>query len=106
VNANVETSAETEVVAIAAETAGIAALRRGDLEVAINALERAVERWQEGGSSSWLARALSIRAEMLAATGDRARAAASRGRARAVADEIGMPRRDRPTIERPLRGFD
>lgn len=95
----------SEVAAISAETAGIRAFRRGALDEAIDALDRAVASWQVSGSSSWLARAFAIRAEVLGAAGDRARAAASRGRAHAVADEIGMPKKDRSTIDRPIGGI-
>ena len=94
--------AETEVAAVAAETAGVAALLRGDQRLATDALDVAVERWQAFGSMSWLARALSLRAAALRVTGDRARAAASMGRARAAMDAAGVPARSRAAIERPL----
>jgi class 3 adenylate cyclase len=94
--------AEAEVAAVAAETAGVAALLRDDPLTAAEALDIAVERWQRFGSTSWLARALSLRAIALREMGDRARAAASIGRARATMDEVGMPSRNRVTIERPL----
>jgi class 3 adenylate cyclase/tetratricopeptide (TPR) repeat protein len=96
------TIAEAEVAAVAAETAGIAALLRDDPRTAAEALDAAVERWQRFGSTSWLARALSLRATALRATGDRARAAASMARARATMDEVGMPTRGREALERPL----
>jgi len=95
-------AAEGETGAVCDETAAIVALRRGDRTRAIEALDRAIERWQAFGSTAWLARALAMRADVLRTTGDRARAAASGGRARAVADQIHMPARDRASIERPL----
>ena len=94
--------AEAEVAAVAAETAGVAALLRDDVHTATEALDVAVERWQRFGSTSWLARALSLRAGALRRSGDRARAAASMGRARATMDEVGVPAKARVTIERPL----
>ena len=94
--------AEAEVAAVAAETAGVAALLRDDVHTATEALEVAVERWQRFGSTSWLARALSLRASALRRSGDRARAAAAMGRARATMDEVGMPAKARVSIERPL----
>jgi hypothetical protein len=93
---------EAEVAAVIAETAGVAAVLRDDPHTAVEALDVAVERWQAFGSSSWLARALSLRAAALRATGDRARAAASMGRARATMDEVGTPARGREPIEHPL----
>jgi class 3 adenylate cyclase/predicted ATPase len=93
---------EDEVAAVAAETEGIAALLRDDPRVAIEALDAAVERWGNFGATAWLGRALSLRAGALRATGDRARAAASLGRARATMDEIRMPARSRAAVERPL----
>ncbi len=95
-------TAEAEVAAVAAETAGVAALVRDDPGNAAEALDVAVERWQRFGSTSWLARALSLRATALRSMGDRARAAASMGRARATMDEVGMPARGRATVELPL----
>ena len=94
--------AEAEVAAAAAETAGIAALLRGDPRKAVEAMDAAVERWERFGATSWLARALSMRAAALRATGDRARAAASMGRARATMDDVGMPARCRAPVEHPL----
>ncbi len=93
---------EAEVAAVVAETAGIAALLRDDFRMAVDALDVAVERWTAFGSTVWLARALSLRATALRATGDRARAAASVGRARATMDEVKIPARNRPWVERPL----
>jgi hypothetical protein len=100
--ANASSSPEAELAAVAAETVGVTAFRRGDPVGAADALDRAVELWQRFGSSAWLARALALRAEALRASGDRARAAASMGRARAVAAEIGMPKPDRAALEQPL----
>jgi tetratricopeptide (TPR) repeat protein len=94
--------AEAEIAAVAAETAGAAALVRGDPRDAVTALDLAIERWQAFGSTSWLARASALRAEALRASGDRARAAASLGRARTIADAVGMPKAERPSIEHPL----
>jgi class 3 adenylate cyclase len=93
---------EAEVAAVVAETAGVAALLHNDPRAAVVALDAAVERWERFGSTSWLARALSLRATALRATGDRAPAAASMGRARATMDAVGMPTRNRECIERPL----
>ena len=95
---------EAELAAVLAETTGVAALRRGEIGDALDAFDTAVERWRAFGSTSWLARASALRAEALRASGDRARAAASSGRARATADRIGMPKAERATIERPLPG--
>lgn len=97
-----DASADAEVAAVRDETAGIVAMVRGDRPAGIDALDRAIERWSALGSTSWLARALAMRADALAVVGDRARAAASRGRAKAVADRIGMPARERASIEHPL----
>ena len=94
--------AEAEVAAVVAETAGVAALLRDDPRTAVVAFDAAVERWERFGSTSWLARALSLRASALRATGDRAPAAASMGRARATMDAVGMPARNRESIERSL----
>ncbi|MGZ4595080.1 MAG: hypothetical protein ACXV3C_14565, partial [Actinomycetes bacterium] len=94
--------AEAEVAAVVAETAGVAALLRDDPRTAVVAFDAAVERWARFGSTSWLARALSLRASALRATGDRAPAAASMGRARATMDAVGMPARNRGSIERSL----
>jgi tetratricopeptide (TPR) repeat protein len=94
--------AEAEVASVTAETAGIAALLRDDAQTAADSLDAAVEGWAQFGATSWLARALSLRAIALRAAGDRARAASSMGRARATMDEVRMPARDRATIERPL----
>ena len=95
---------EAELAAVLAETTGVAALRRGEIGGALDAFDDAVERWRAFGADSWLARASALRAEALRASGDRARAAASSGRARATADRIGMPKAERATIERPLPG--
>ena len=93
---------EAEVAAVTAETAGVASLMRDDPQTAVEALDPAVEGWERFGATSWLARALSLRAIALRGTGDRARAAASLGRARATMDEVGMPARGRAAIEHPL----
>jgi class 3 adenylate cyclase/tetratricopeptide (TPR) repeat protein len=93
---------DAEVAAVVVETAGIAALLRDDPRAAVTALDTAVERWERFGSTSWLARALSLRAAALRAAGDRAPAAASMARARATMDAVGMPARSRAGIEHPL----
>ena len=95
---------EAELAAVVAETAGVAALRRDDPAAALDAFDEAVERWSAFGASSWLARASALRAEALRACGDRARAAASSGRARAIAERIGMPKPERASIEHPFPG--
>ena len=77
-------------------------MTRGDRASAVQAFDGAIERWSALGSTAWLARALAMRADALQATGDRARAAASRGRSRAVIDQIGMPARERASLEHPL----
>jgi hypothetical protein len=43
-----------------------------------------------------------MRADALQAAGDRARAAASRGRSVAVIEQIGMPAHDRASLQHPL----
>ena len=93
--------ASGEADAIGAETAGIAALLRGDAHAATVAFDLAVDRWRALGVTAWLARAHAMRAHALRGTGDRARAAASLGRARAVATQLSMPARVRAAIERP-----
>jgi hypothetical protein len=95
-------SADGEAGAVADETDAIAAVHRGDHAAAIASFDRAVERWQALGTTSWLARALAMRARALGATGDRARAAASLDRARAVAAQLSMPTRERAAIERGI----
>jgi tetratricopeptide (TPR) repeat protein len=100
-----EGEADAEVAAVRDETAGIVAMGRGDRAGAIQAFDEAIERWTALGSTVWLARALAMRADALQATGDRARAAASRGRSRAVLEQIGMPARDRASLEHPLAGL-
>ena len=93
--------ASGEADAIGAETAGIAALLRGDAQAATVAFDLAVDRWRALGVTAWLARAHAMRAHALRGTGDRALAAASLGRARAVATQLSMPARVRAAIERP-----
>jgi class 3 adenylate cyclase/tetratricopeptide (TPR) repeat protein len=93
---------EVEVAAVLAETEGIAALLQGRPHDAGDALERAVELWQRLGSTAWLARALTLRAEALRAAGDRARAAASVGRATALLDALRTPAKNRAVIQAPL----
>ena len=100
----VSATGEAELAAVVAETAGVAALRRGDPAAALESFDEAVERWSAFGASSWFARASALRAEALRACGDRARAAASSGRARAIAERIGMPKAERASIERPVPG--
>ena len=104
VPAGAAASGEAELAAVLAETAGVAALRQGEFGAALEAFDEALERWGAFGSTAWLARASALRAEALRASGDRARAAASSGRARATAERIGMPKAERATIERPLPG--
>ena len=89
-----------EAAAIWAETDGIAALRQGEMREALSSFDGAVESWQTLGTTAWLARALALRGQAHRAAGDRARAAASLGRARAVADQLGIPTRERDVIER------
>ena len=93
---------DAEVAAVVAETAGVAALVREDPRSAVVALDAAVDRWERFGSTSWLARSLSLRASAQRAIGDRARAAASTGRATATMDAVGMPLRSRGSVELPL----
>ena len=95
---------DAEVSAVVAETAGVAALVRDDPRAAVVALDAAVDRWERFGSTSWLARALSLRASAHRANGDRARAAASTGRAIATMDAVGMPLRSRAPVETPMSG--
>jgi class 3 adenylate cyclase/tetratricopeptide (TPR) repeat protein len=94
---------DTERAAIAAETEGIVALRRHDPAAATAAFERAVTHWETLGTTAWLARSLALRGDAYREAGDRARAAASIGRARTVADQLGMPARERAAIEQPVR---
>lgn len=93
---------DAEVAAVVAETAGVAALLRDDPRSAVVALDAAVEQWEKFGFTSWLARALSLRECAHRASGDRARAAASHGRAVTTMDAVGMPLRGRGPVERPL----
>src|SRR6185503_18276916 len=79
---------EGEAAAIWAENHGIAALHGGDPATALSAFDRAVEGWREVGITSWLARALAMRGRAHQECGDRARAAASIGRARAVMEQL------------------
>jgi hypothetical protein len=98
-----EPAADTaEVVAILAENDGIAAWRTGDGETALSALDRAVDSWAAMGATAWLARVHRMRAEVLRATGDRARGAAADARADAVIAAVAMPARERATIARPI----
>ena len=91
-----------EVAAVAAETAGVAALCRHDAGAAVTALDEAVERWERFGSTSWLARSLALRADALRVAGLRAPAAASMRRARDTMDALATPARHRASVERPL----
>ena len=100
--ADVDLDDEPEVAAILAENAGIAAWSAGDTRGALLAFDRAIERWQTLGTTAWLARVFGMRAQVLSASGDRARAAAAGARARAVIDQIGMPARSRASIVQPL----
>jgi class 3 adenylate cyclase/tetratricopeptide (TPR) repeat protein len=92
-----------EVAAILAENETIAAWQTGELERALAASDRAIERWGSMGATVWHARAHRMRGEVLRATGDRARAAAADARSDAIADALGMPVRERMTIARPLQ---
>jgi class 3 adenylate cyclase/tetratricopeptide (TPR) repeat protein len=94
---------DVEASAIWAENEGIAALRRGDTAGALAAFDRAVEGWQSIGTTAWLARALALRGRAQQECGDRARAAASVGRARAVMDQLRIPRKERDAIDRSSR---
>ena len=97
-----EDAPDAEVAAVRDETAGIVAMARGDRAGGIQAFDEAIERWSALGSTAWLARSLAMRADALQAVGDRARAAAARGRSLAVLEQIGMPARDRVSLEHPL----
>jgi tetratricopeptide (TPR) repeat protein len=92
---------DPETAAVLAETEGIVAQRLDDPAAAIAAFDRAVAHWQTLGTTAWLARSLAMRGRAYREAGDRARAAASVGRARAVADQLGMASRDRAAIELP-----
>ena len=94
---------DAEPSAIWAENEGIAALRRGDTAGALAAFDRAVEGWQSTGTTAWLARALALRGRAQQECGDRARAAASVGRARAVMEQLRIPRKERDAIDRSSR---
>ena len=96
---------DAEVAAVRDETTGVLAMARGDRAGGIQAFDQAIERWNALGSPSWLARCLAMRADALQSAGDRARAAAARGRSRAVIEQIGMPARDRASLEHPLAGL-
>ena len=93
---------DPEVAAVTAETEGIAAMRRDDARAAVPALDDAVRHWESVGLTVWLARALSLRADALRATGDRTPAAASLNRARTVLDALRTPARERDRVEHPL----
>jgi tetratricopeptide (TPR) repeat protein len=94
---------DAETAAVVAETEGIVTLRRDDPAAAIAAFDRAVAHWQTLGTTAWLARSLALRGHAYREAGDRARAASSIGRARAVADQLGMATRERAAIERAVR---
>ena len=97
-------SADPGVAAIVSETAGIAAFLRADHQTAIHSFDAAVDRWEPLGATSWLARALALRAAAFHGAGDRARAAASTDRARDTLDVLGVPARGRASILDPLGG--
>ena len=94
----------SRVAAVVSETTGIAALLRADHQKAIHSFDVAVDRWEPLGATSWLARALSLRAAAFQGAGDRARAAASTDRARDTLDVLGLPARGRASILAPLGG--
>jgi class 3 adenylate cyclase/tetratricopeptide (TPR) repeat protein len=94
--------ADAEVIAIVLENRGLTLLRSDDIDESVRSFDLAIERWVALGLTSWLARALAMRADVLSARGDRARAAASRTRSRAVADQIRMPASERASIAYPL----
>ena len=79
-------------------------LLSGDAHAATVAFDLAVDRWRALGVTAWLARALAMRAHALRGAGDRARAAASLGRARAVAAQLSIrpasAQRDRAAARR------
>ncbi len=93
---------ERESGAISAENDGIVAWRAADHDAALAAFDRAIEGWAALGLTAWLARAHRMRAAVLRASGDRARAAAAVARADAVADALAMKARDRTAVEHPL----
>jgi tetratricopeptide (TPR) repeat protein len=90
-----------EVSALLAENDAISAWRAGDRDQAIGSFDRAIERWASMGSTAWLARAHRMRAEVMRATGDRARAAAADARATAVMDAVGARSRVRFPVALP-----
>ena len=91
VRTSASVSADPGVAAIVSETAGIAAFLRADHQTVIHSFDVAVNRWEPLGATSWLARALSLRAAAFHGAGDRARGAASIDRARATLDVLGVP---------------
>jgi hypothetical protein len=94
---------DPETAAFLSETEGISAARRGEPAAAIAAFDRAVGHWQILGTTAWLARGFFLRGRAYLDAGDRARGAASIGRARAIADQLGMPTRERAAIDQSVR---
>jgi hypothetical protein len=90
------------VAAIAAENDGLVALLDGRAIVAAAAFALAVERWQQLGSTTWLARALSLQAAATDHAGNPRRAGRLGSRADSLLDQIKTPARNRPGIRAPI----
>jgi class 3 adenylate cyclase len=94
--------ADIEVTAIAAENDGLVTLMDGRAAAAAAAFALAVERWQQLGSSTWLARALSFQAAATDHAGNPRRAGRLGSRADSILDQIRTPARNRPGIRAPI----
>jgi hypothetical protein len=93
---------EVEVEAIRSETAGLAALARGEAEASAAAFARAVGRWRQRGLTVWLARALSLQAAATRRAGDPPAADRLLAHAGEVLDRLRTPAHARPTVLAPL----
>jgi class 3 adenylate cyclase len=94
--------ADIEVAAIAAENDGLAAILDERATAAAAAFALAVQRWQQLGSTAWLARALSLQAAATDHAGDPRRAGRLGSRADSILDQIKTPARNRPGIRAPI----
>jgi hypothetical protein len=90
------------VAAIAAENDGLVTLLDGRAAAAAAAFALAVERWQQLGSTTWLARALSLQAAATDRAGNPRRAGRLGSRADSILDQIRIPARNRPAVRAPI----
>jgi class 3 adenylate cyclase len=94
--------ADIEAAAIAAENDGLVALLDGRATAAAATFAQAVERWQQLGSTIWLARALSLQAAGTGHAGNTRGAGRLGSRADGILDQIRTPARNRPGIRTPV----